>query len=308
MFKQFAPDSIVCVDTTHSTNAHDFHLITTMVIDEYGEGMPVAWCISNREDQALVTNFYTKIREKIGRVVPRYFMSDDAEQYYTAWIAVFGKGPQKLLCTWHVDRAWRNSLSSIPDKETKAETFKCLQILLQCPNKKKLDTCIKSFCRNLGGDPNMEKFAHYFTSQYKDRKQEWGLAYRLGAGINTNMYVEAIHRVLKHVYLGGYVKHRIDSLTVVLLRFERNKVFERLTKIKKGKLTADHIIHERHLTSTKMKLDNVSEIDNQTWEVTSEDGASKYTVQLLPAGDKGVLPASMSIVFHLRTYDDVYMF
>ena len=46
--------SNVCVDGTHGTNGYDFTLITVMVIDEYGEGFPVAWCISNREDQLLL--------------------------------------------------------------------------------------------------------------------------------------------------------------------------------------------------------------------------------------------------------------
>jgi lipopolysaccharide biosynthesis regulator YciM len=38
-------------------------------------------------------------------------MSDCAEQYYNSWIDVFGpNSTRKLLCIWHVDRAWRNGL------------------------------------------------------------------------------------------------------------------------------------------------------------------------------------------------------
>ena len=45
------------MDNTHSTNIYDFMLVTVLIIDEYGEGAPVAWALSNRFDTALITNF-----------------------------------------------------------------------------------------------------------------------------------------------------------------------------------------------------------------------------------------------------------
>ena len=50
MFKKFAEGKVVCVDATQGTNAFEFKLITLLVVDEHGEGFPVAWCIANRED------------------------------------------------------------------------------------------------------------------------------------------------------------------------------------------------------------------------------------------------------------------
>ena len=73
---------VVCVDGTHGTNGYDFMLITVIVIDEYGEGFPVAWCISNREDQLLLINFFKALRKRVGDLSPAWFMSDLAEQYY----------------------------------------------------------------------------------------------------------------------------------------------------------------------------------------------------------------------------------
>ena len=40
----------VCCDATHGTTAYDFKLTTLLVVDEFGEGFPVAWCLSNHED------------------------------------------------------------------------------------------------------------------------------------------------------------------------------------------------------------------------------------------------------------------
>ena len=42
MFKKFAEGKVVCVAATHGTNAYHFKLVTLLVVDEYGEGFPVA--------------------------------------------------------------------------------------------------------------------------------------------------------------------------------------------------------------------------------------------------------------------------
>lgn len=91
ILKRFSNNRIVCVDNTHGTNGYDFSLITVMVIDEYGEGFPVAWCFSNREDQTLLIAFYKAIMNQVGDITPRWFMSDLAEQFYSAWVLTFGK-------------------------------------------------------------------------------------------------------------------------------------------------------------------------------------------------------------------------
>ena len=48
----------VCIDSTHGTTGYDFLLTTLMVTDECGEGLPIAWCISNHEDFTHVFVFH----------------------------------------------------------------------------------------------------------------------------------------------------------------------------------------------------------------------------------------------------------
>ena len=117
MFLNCANQSAVCVDATHGTNAYDFQLISIVVVDELGEGFPVGWCFLNKEDQATLGNFFTTIKANSGLVDPKWFKRDDAQQYYSAWVKCFSSTPQKLLCSWHVDRAWRKALAKIPNKE-----------------------------------------------------------------------------------------------------------------------------------------------------------------------------------------------
>ncbi len=102
-----------------------------MVVDEFGEGFPVAWCISNRQDRIAIEVFFQSIKHKIGDIIPKWIMTDDAEQFFSGWITVFGKGSHKLLCTWHVDRAWRGNLNQIKSPDLAASIYRNLRVLLE---------------------------------------------------------------------------------------------------------------------------------------------------------------------------------
>ena len=45
IIKKYSYGRVICIDSTHGTNGYDFTLITIVVIDDFGEGFPVAWCI-----------------------------------------------------------------------------------------------------------------------------------------------------------------------------------------------------------------------------------------------------------------------
>ena len=49
--------------------------------------------------------------------------------------------------------------------------------------------------------------------------------------------MEAFHRVLKYVYMKGKVNKRLDNCIYVLLKLARDKGFESLVRIEKGKNT-----------------------------------------------------------------------
>ena len=46
-------------------------------------------------------------------------MSDDADNYFNAWKAVFVEGnTKKIISAWHIDRTWRKALAeTVRDKE-----------------------------------------------------------------------------------------------------------------------------------------------------------------------------------------------
>ena len=75
--KQYA----VLIDSTHGTTAYEFLLTTILVIDDYGEGLPVAWAISNHENLPTLLIILQAVKSHCNQITPSVCMSDDAEQY-----------------------------------------------------------------------------------------------------------------------------------------------------------------------------------------------------------------------------------
>ena len=64
------------------------------------------------------------------------------------------------------------------------------------------------------------------------------------------------------------------------MKYERDKAFERVVKLEKGKTTGRiEAIIKRHKTSEKLPGSLVNQIDEKTWNVTSSDYQNCYTVE-----------------------------
>ena len=67
------------------------NLVTVVIIDEYGKGIPVAWMISNREDAIMLSKFFTAIKSIVGDISPKWLDADNC------WKATFGENVTKKL-------------------------------------------------------------------------------------------------------------------------------------------------------------------------------------------------------------------
>ena len=69
--------------------------------------------------------FFREVKKNCaGSITSTWFMSDIAPQYNNAWVGFMNDvpRPQKLLCTWHVDKAINMELTKkIGDLSTEAE-------------------------------------------------------------------------------------------------------------------------------------------------------------------------------------------
>lgn len=282
MIKAFG-NKVICIDATHSTNMYDFLLITVLIVDEFGEGVPVGWAISNREDTSTLSLFLEKLRIRTGELKPDYFMSDDAQQYWNAWAATYGtNSTTKLLCTWHVDRAWRKALQEhIGDTESRPLVYHQLRLLLSESDKVKFNVLLQQFLSFLM--TNHSRFFEYFRGTYALRCSQWATCHRIGTIVNTNMHLESFHRLLKVVYLQGKQNRRLDHLISIILKVARDKGFERLQKLHKGKTSHRACeLNKRHKKADEMMSSGVSPTlrSATTWEVPSQSNPhSVHVVQ-----------------------------
>ena len=285
MLKKFGPAAI-CMDSTHGTNVYDFYLITILVLDDLGEGVPVGWIISNREDAAIIRQVLSIIKEKCGDINTSIFMSDDADNFYNAWRSVFTVvNTKKLICAWHVDKSWRKGLQRhISSRVRQAEVYHHLRVLL---SEGKMEVSfrlrLQQFISWLSNEEDLRIFLEYFQKEYVSRLEQWAPCYRIATVANTNMAVEAFHRSLKICYMEKKQNRRIDRLLHILLKIARDKVFERVIKTQKGKMTYRlSEINKRHRAAENIASSErqLSSLGDTSWKVLSTTKQSQlpYTV------------------------------
>ena len=216
-----------------------------------------------------------------------WFMSDMAPQFYDAFKKVFNCSPYRLYCTWHVDKAWKEQLKEkVKDTEIYFRIYKQLRTLLEQTNIDVFNRCLATLTDSLINSNITKSFGKYFLEHWAFKKESWAYCYRVGFGINTNMFCETFHRVFKYQYLKGKVNKRVDNCLVNLMKYNRDKAFERMIKLTKGKCTHKiKSINDRHQASLKLSFASVIEIANNYgpvsgWTIQSEDGKRNYNVTL----------------------------
>ena len=241
--------------------------------------------VSNKEDKLMILHFLRAIRQQSGVVHPQWFMSDDVEQYYNAWTEVFGVGgTKKVLCAWHVDRAWRKSINQhIESQEKRIEIYHQLRMLLTERTDSQFRVMLQEFLTYI--KLYYIDFYNYFSTYYCKRVEQWASCYRQHTEVNTNMFVEAFHRVLKIIYLHHKQNRRLDILFVTLLKIARNKAYSRLIKQEKGKNTNRTCeINRRHKSAEQLYSGKKCHIytieENTEWRVESQlQPNTTYTVK-----------------------------
>ena len=272
----------VCCDSTHRTNAYDFFLTTVLIVDEFGEGVPIAWCLSNHEDYNMMKIFFSKVKDNVSSISPAWLMSDIVTQFYDAFVAVNVCQPKKLLCTWHVDKAWQEAIrQKIKNVGKQADVYTMMRTVLEETDEASFQDRLSTLVTGLASSQETRSFYEYFNSYWASKTSEWAYCYRLREGINTNMFVEAFHRVFKCKYLRGKSNRRLENCLFHLLKYSGDKCFERIIKLAKGK-SSKHInmIHGRHRQSLELSFNRISSTESSTvWKIQSSEGAEKYSVE-----------------------------
>jgi len=225
----------------------------------------VAFCLSNRSDKAIFQLFFDKIKYKLGVINCKVFMPDDASAFYNNWVAVMGSVEHRLLCTWHVDKNWRQNLCKISGgPEKKVLVYETFIIILQTTSVDEFHNYIENFLQNLKQDNDTKIFGVYFEKYYSRRPECWAYCFRLRLGINTNMYLESFHKILKHIYLEGKRVKRLDKTIHALMKFSRDSLYKRLIKLTKYVPTEKiQTVRQSHNTSELIKLEQIQILENE---------------------------------------------
>lgn len=265
------PMGEIAIDSTHGTNGYNFQLTTIMVIDSHGEGYPAAFCYSNRVDEGAMAAYFSAVKEALGSAMEGVvLMTDDAPAYANAWTQVMGPPAHRLLCVWHVDRAWRKNLPKIEgDGLLKAMVYKTLRTLMELSCPETFKDKLQSFVESAQQDPKTVNFSQYFVSEYANRPQLWAYCYRNGLRVHHNMHLEAMHRELKHVHMQGRKVRRMDRSLGALMRMLEEKNADQLLKIYRGKWTKHLLgIRQRHRRGVALNAADLTVLpDNQGWVV-----------------------------------------
>ena len=107
------------------------------------------------------------------------------------------------------------------ERQRSYKIYHQLSILLNERDEAKFRVTLQAFLTHL--QTEHARFFAYFTTNYCSRLPQWAACYRTQTTINTNMYLESFHRVLKILYLNHKQNRRIDSLLITLMRVARDK-------------------------------------------------------------------------------------
>jgi hypothetical protein len=109
--------------------------------------------------------------------------------------------------------------------------------------------------------------------------------HRLKSGLNTNMHIERMHRTIKYIYFNGRKVKRLDKAITQILKFVRDKLFDRLITINKGKLCSKlKELRLRHKTSEKLDINQITK-NGVYWEIPSSSSSSSYEVYTIEEND-----------------------
>ena len=277
MLQQFGEKKVVCLDGTHGLNGYDFELVTLLVIDDYGSGFPCCFMFTNLKDTKVYTVMFSAIKTMAGIISPNTFMTDIVDTFYAAWVRIMGPVPHNILCSWHVDKAWRQNLKKIKglqSTEKQNKVYKSLKVLQSITDEIEFKQVLDELVYQLLNDADTKEFGDYFNIYYVNKVKQWAYCYRKNLGVNCNMHLESMHKTIKYHYLNGCKVQRLDKCIMVLRRFTRDKKVERMVKLTKGKSTSRiNEIKKRHNRSVSLNL-NIN-FDNNKWNVESEN--NKHT-------------------------------
>ncbi|KAE9525192.1 hypothetical protein AGLY_014436 [Aphis glycines] len=225
--QKFGCDKIYA-DGTHGTNAYDIQLYSVITVDEFGSGCSVTFCLSIRSNELILKLFFENIKLNVGGIDCKVFMTDDAPAFYNAWVVTMEPVEHRLLCTWHVDKNWRQNLSKISGGSEKKSL-----ILLQTTSDEEFKNNLQNFIIDLKQDKATSTFGAYFKKYYSKQPD------------------------LKRV------KHFVKTINA-LMKYSKDTLYKHLIKLSKKNIPTEKVqrVRQSHNSSKSIKLEQIRIVED----------------------------------------------
>lgn len=128
---------------------------------------------------------------------------------------------------------------------------------------------LNEFYQKISTQSDTKEFGKYFLDHYMKNYELWVYSHGLNSDVNTNMRLERMHAVFKHIYLKGNTVRRLDQVISALMQFTKDKLYDRLITINKGKINSKlKDIRSRHKASIGLDANLLTRTD-EGWTLKS---------------------------------------
>ncbi|KAG8976619.1 hypothetical protein FRC05_003458 [Tulasnella sp. 425] len=268
---------VLCMDGTHNTQVYGYTLFTLLSRDKYGHGVPVAYMISSRGTERVLTHFLRLFRDR-NTMTPHVIMTDYDVAQINALRSVYPDVPI-YLCWWHVLRAWKKHL---PQAETD-QIWPLMTAWLRESDAARFSNRQSEIFRL--ASPN---YVQYLTKTWLPVITMWSAVHRTNRRIeehvDTNMLIEAWHSVLKMKFMEGKRNRRMDNLVYLLTNPINIYYVKKYFRQQMGLEGADLAVQARLACKSKAEevpKDSIQPQPGDLFLVTSSSDASiRYSVNL----------------------------
>uniref|UniRef100_A0A146M0A3 SWIM-type domain-containing protein n=1 Tax=Lygus hesperus TaxID=30085 RepID=A0A146M0A3_LYGHE len=219
MLKQYGKDCI-CVDVTKELK-DDFELVTLMVLDEHGQGLPCCFMLTNRVDSKTMEILFNVIKTVVGYSIgATVLMTDVSPVYWTAWNIVMRCVPLNwLYSSWQVEAAWKKNFNLIRSVDKRTAVQKALTTVCQATDEITFTQLLGSTLEEWGLDQDTVDFSSYFISEFSHNVTNWAYCYRKHLGDEKILHFEQMHVVLESIQQLGDQTKSLDAFIMALMKF-----------------------------------------------------------------------------------------
>ncbi|KAE8739140.1 hypothetical protein FOCC_FOCC015369 [Frankliniella occidentalis] len=275
---RMASSTILIVDATHDMDQYGHQLLNVVGVDELNRGYPLAHLISSSMKEDYLQYFFEALKLRLPDLEINCVITDDDPALINSMNMGFQELIRHILCDWHFKRTIQGQLhTKVKNTELEDQMFKELCVVIDLTQESEFNLALDTFTKKYGNFKMTKLFISYFKATCVPKKMKWAKCYRRfpHGNVETTMYVESFHNILKTIYLKRKPNKRIETLVNLLLEVEEDYYTRRQTTINTVAPREQYFqyISERHLRGVNIPCDAVQEYDengSKYWIIKSQ--------------------------------------